>query len=103
MRWKPKADCKKRARHYEKIVNKGGRLVFHSICESCGDIVPEVTTAVDHIDPVVPLAGFDSWDNVIERMFCEVDGLQLLCDDCHKTKTTEERLLRAEFKRTRND
>jgi len=47
--------------------------------------------AVDHIDPVIPPEGFSSWDDTIQRMFCEKDGLQLLCPDCHDEKTADER------------
>lgn len=48
--------------------------------------------AVDHIDPIIdPHTGFTDWNDTIERMFCEEDNLQLLCRDCHKTKTAEER------------
>lgn len=47
---------------------------------------------VDHIDPVInPETGFVSWDETIKRMFCEADGLQVLCKTCHKTKTANER------------
>lgn len=46
---------------------------------------------VDHIVPVIPKEGFTSWDNVILRMFCEKEGLQILCKDCHERKTRDER------------
>lgn len=47
---------------------------------------------VDHIIPVVdPVTGFLSWDEVVERMFCEKDGLQVLCKACHDKKTQDER------------
>lgn len=50
---------------------------------------------VDHIDPIIdPVEGFTTWDNVIERMFVEEAGLQVLCAECHKKKTTQERNLR---------
>ena len=50
---------------------------------------------VDHIEPVVdPLIGFTTWDSYIERMFCEVDNLQVICHDCHEMKCAEERELR---------
>lgn len=50
---------------------------------------------VDHIDPVVdPSVGFTTWDEYIERMFCEENGLQVLCDECHTRKTNEERVQR---------
>ena len=53
---------------------------------------------VDHISPVVPITGFTSWDDIINRMFCEVDGFQVLCADCHDQKTAEEREQRKEHK-----
>lgn len=94
MRWKPLNEVKGRARV--------GRGLYK--CEQCETIVPatSITTlkngkmkrvkniAVDHISPVVPVSGFDSWDNVIKRLFCDVEGLQLLCRDCHETKCKEE-------------
>lgn len=46
---------------------------------------------VDHIEPVIGPDGFETWDLVIERMFVETDGLQVLCLDCHKRKTADER------------
>ena len=50
---------------------------------------------VDHIEPVIdPVKGFISWDEFISRLFCEDKGLQVLCADCHKRKTNDERTLR---------
>ena len=52
---------------------------------------------VDHIVPIVdPNKGFESWDKVIERMFCEAEGLQVLCMSCHKAKTKDERIKKKE-------
>lgn len=47
---------------------------------------------VDHIAPIIdPQTGFVSWDETINRMFCEKDNLQLLCGSCHDKKTLAER------------
>ena len=52
---------------------------------------------VDHINPIVdPSVGFVSWDVLIERMFCEADNLQALCNECHTTKTNEEKAIAKE-------
>ena len=54
---------------------------------------------VDHIEPVVdPHVGFTTWDDYIERMFCEVDNLQVICHDCHEVKCAEEREIRKQNK-----
>ena len=91
-KWQPISDCLKAAR-----VRRG----FYE-CKGCKEIVPASikpdggkrvkNVHVDHIDPVVnPLTGFVSWDETIERMFCEPEGLQVLCDSCHKEKTDIEK------------
>jgi hypothetical protein len=46
---------------------------------------------VDHIHPVGGPGDKDGWDGVISRLYCEVDGLQVLCKECHDLKTKEER------------
>lgn len=47
---------------------------------------------VDHIAPIIdPAVGFTTWDDCIERMFCEKDNLQVLCKDCHDKKSQEEK------------
>jgi len=45
---------------------------------------------VDHIDPVIPINGFETWDEVINRLFCEVEGYQAICKTCHDDKTKKE-------------
>lgn len=90
-RWAPIGDVKKNAR-----VARG---VYK--CNGCNKEVPasikvdgkRVNNAVvDHIVPVIdPEVGFTNWDDVIERMFCEEDKLQVLCHKCHEEKTNQER------------
>jgi hypothetical protein len=73
-------------------------------CDGCGEIVPATlppkegnkrrikNIVADHIDAVInPETGFVSWDETIERMFCERDGFQALCHACHSEKTAIER------------
>ena len=92
MRWRPKNEVKKKARHHTKLPGKTARLVFHAKCADCGELVPETDTAVDHIKPVVdPELGFTSWDDFINRLYCEEDNLQVLCNDCHLIKTADEK------------
>lgn len=47
---------------------------------------------VDHIIPVIdPDVGWVSWDSTINRMFSEKDNLQVLCYECHKIKSDDEK------------
>ena len=70
-------------------------LAQHYKCAMCSEEYVAVDVQVDHINPVVdPAKGFINWDIYIDRIFCEVDKLQVLCRSCHKEKTAEEKLLR---------
>jgi ferredoxin len=54
----------------------------------------------DHIIPVVdPEKGFETWDKVIESMFCEKENLQAVCHACHKEKCGEETAIATERRR----
>ena len=69
--------------------------VFY-ICELCGAKAKGARSAsypqihVDHIDPVIPVDRKITWEEYVERLFCDVNNLQAICDVCHKEKTTGE-------------
>lgn len=75
-------------------------------CAGCGEHVPLTVrdgskrvknVFVDHIEPIIdPKVGFTTWDECISRMYCEEDGLQVLCKSCHDVKSLEERRIAAE-------
>jgi hypothetical protein len=99
-KWKPIHDCKKLAR-----VSHG-----HYLCSCCKEEVPTTiineetrkrikNVIVDHIEPIVPVTGWVSWDHCVNRMFCELSNLQVLCLKCHKIKCAEEAAERAAHKR----
>lgn len=71
---------------------KTGRKAKHYRCNSCYGEFPSSEVQRDHIQAVIdPFKGFESWDMVIERMFCNAEGYQILCSECHKKKSTVER------------
>lgn len=68
-------------------------------CAKCQRIFRKKDIAIDHIEAVVnPLTGFIDWNTYIARLFCPLDGLQVLCnngkDSCHKVKSKQENTLR---------
>ena len=58
---------------------------------------------MDHINPVIPLEGWDDFDGYIDRMFCDESGFQCLCKDCHDAKTREEKEIRMKFRKKKLD
>lgn len=89
-RWPQKYAAIRKAYIKDGINPATGRMCKLHECCQCHGLFPASGVQSDHIVPVVPLDGFDCWDAYIERLFCEVDGLQVLCKDCHKVKTKEE-------------
>ena len=73
---------------------KTGRKAKHYTCSDCGGTFPAKEVQVDHIAPIVPVTGFDSYDATVDRLFCEVDGFQVMCKLCHAVKTKEENATR---------
>ena len=60
-------------------------------CASCDGLFLSKDTHVDHIEPCGSLRKYEDLPGFVERMFCEADGFQVLCVDCHHTKTQAER------------
>lgn len=95
-RWGPKYETKKNARIKRGVYLCAGYYrdsheVPASLPPKPGNIRRR-QVAVDHIEPVVdPKVGFVDWDEVVKRMFVEVEGFQLLCPECHDNKTADER------------
>lgn len=69
----------------------------HVICAKCYKSTHKKLATVEHLNPVVPVTGFDSWDAYIQRM--QSDQLAVYCEACAKAKTKEENAKRAEFKK----
>lgn len=98
-RWPPKFEALKDALTSKKENKKTGRQANHYKCNKCKKEFPAKDVQVDHIEPVInPSIGFINWDEVISRMFCEKDGFQVLCKDCHKEKTNAEKRIAKERK-----
>lgn len=78
------------------FVMKEGRSLWY-MCDECLRLVMQKETAVDHIEPVGPTPGSRnappgySWDTFMERLFCDASNLRVVCKECHKEKTAQEK------------
>lgn len=87
--WSPATECLQKAR-----IDRG---IYK--CAICSKIFPAKEMRADHIDPVIPINGFETWDEVIHRLFCEVEGFQAICKGCHDEKTKAENAQRRAIKK----
>lgn len=95
-KWAPIQEVAKEARR--------GRGMYE--CAYCKEVKPKTEILdgkrvnnchVDHISPIIdPEVGFTTWDECIERMFVEKEGLQVLCHLCHTEKSNQERAIAKE-------
>ncbi len=74
-------------------------------CAKCGPGKTYNTKEIkmDHIIPVVdPEKGFTTWEDFINRMFCDANGYQALCNTCHDEKTDAEDAVRKQTRIAQN-
>jgi len=90
--WKPISECKMKARRVYKGPLK--RQKFEYQCKQCSNWFPDKKINVDHIVPAGTLRSANDLPGFVERLFCEVNNLQVLCQSCHDIKTKEEKLKR---------
>lgn len=87
----------------EVIIYEGKRPLKNTGLQEEYDDVKKGKIHVDHIEPVIPVEGFPNkdwdWNIYINRLFCDKDGRQVLCEDCHKEKTDKENEIRKETRR----
>lgn len=87
--WKPITECKAKAKRPYKGPLK--RQKFEYQCNHCKKWFPEKKINVDHIVAAGTLTCGADLPGFVERLFCEVDNLQVLCEPCHDIKTQAER------------
>lgn len=87
--WKPITQCKLESRRPYKGPLK--RQKFEYQCNSCKQWFPEKKINVDHIIGAGSLNCGADLPGFVERLFCEQDNLQVLCEVCHNEKTQLEK------------
>lgn len=87
--WKPITQTKMNARRAYSGPNK--RQKFEYQCNHCKKWFAEKDINVDHIIPAGTLTCANDLPGFVERLFCEVNNLQVLCEKCHDVKTQKER------------
>lgn len=83
-KWGPKFEAKAKA-----------KVAYNTyVCAACDGWFGTKEVEVDHIEPAGSLRKYEDLPRFVERMFCEVDGFQILCKECHQKKTNAEKAAR---------
>jgi len=103
-RWNPRMTVIKRAFVRKDINPLTGKPCNIHKCEECGGEFPQGKMKADHTHPVIPLShnwenednfcGYN-WNEVMRRLWIEKgEGWNVICETCHKEKTSQERISR---------
>jgi len=102
-RWQVQSDVLKKAQTGTRKNRFTGRQAMHFKCSKCRKSYPRTHVQVDHVNPVEPFEGYSgetylgtNWNTYIERLLCEDYNYQVLCTNCHTTKTNKENERRKE-------
>jgi 5-methylcytosine-specific restriction endonuclease McrA len=86
--WIPILEAKKRVKRAYNGPNK--RQKFEYKCASCGNFFADKNCQVDHIIPAGTLKCATDLPLFVENLFIEIEGLQVLCTQCHDKKTKKD-------------
>lgn len=93
VRWPPNYQSRNAARRPYTGPSKQQKWEYQ--CAICKSWFPMKHTQLDHANPCGQLKSLDDLKGFVERLFCEADGLRVLCKPCHNTITQDAaRLLR---------
>lgn len=84
-KWPPKYEARKRAQIPYEGPDKRRKWSYQ--CADCGGLFKGTEINVDHIQDCGKSTSWESLASWMELLFCEVDGLQVLCKPCHRKKT----------------
>lgn len=73
-------------------------------CRECRKPTPKSYMQVDHVIPIVPINSSleaMTWDEVVDRAWCEEHNLNPICIECHEVKTKREAKERADERKRR--
>ena len=68
------------------------------LCAICDKWHKRSNVEVDHMVPAGSLTEFNHLPGFVERLFTSVDKLRVLCKECHKEVTAEEKARKKENK-----
>lgn len=81
------------------------RVTKWSRCSDCQQPTPSYLIEIDHVQPIVPVHSSlqeMTWDDLVERLWCDPSNLRPVCKPCHKIKTKLEAKERLQIKKLKS-
>ena len=78
------------------------RVTKWSKCPECKQMTPTYLMEVDHVKPVVELDSTleeMTWDELVNKIWCDITNLVAICKPCHKIKSKAEAKERRRLKK----
>lgn len=73
-------------------------------CAECRELFIRSQIQLDHINPVVdPKTGWTTFDDFINRLFCDAEGFRVLCRQCHDSITMVQDSMRSYYAKKRKE
>ena len=85
IRWAPRSQVLLAARRPNESDN--AKLKWEYQCHQCSGWFPRKEVEADHIIPAGTLKCLEDLPGFVDRLFCEVDGFEVKCKECHHKKT----------------
>ena len=84
-RWPPLVELVNAVRRPSQSANKRQKWEYQ--CAECRGWFPRKGVEVDHVEPCGSLRSLQDIAGFVERLFCEPEGLRVLCEGCHAART----------------
>jgi 5-methylcytosine-specific restriction endonuclease McrA len=88
-KWPPKWEVLKEAKR--PYTGQSKQQKWEYLCSSCNKYYKQKDISVDHIVPAGSLNNFSDLAGFVERLFVDTSGLQVLCTECHRLKTKDDK------------
>lgn len=79
-----RAEAKRRAR--VPYVGDSRQRKWHYVCSVCSKRMVDEEVEIDHIEECGELREWSHLSEFARRLFCEADGLRVLCEECHEKR-----------------
>lgn len=71
------------------------KSIYKYRCMDCNNIFRRKEIKRDHIEPIISVYEHENGvEDILDRAFCGIENLQLLCKECHQIKSNLENKLR---------